>query len=402
MELSAVNEKYDEMLGVLARAIGVPEKEIKAAVIRSYTLNNKANHRLVHEVLRKVAGGEAVTVAGLGGSITQGVAAKSYANGRGNNAWEFTEELGGEKCWFERTVDWLRESFPAAQITGINAGIGATPSFLGTFRLDRMVLDHKPDLVFVEFSVNDPSTFPNLLENEIYEAYESVVRRCLEAGVAVIQVFLNDRDNNGLQRIHSKIAQYYRVPTISYHNAVYPDGKLICDWTRLSPDEIHPNNVGHALLGTCVCNYLNQISLDESEETFVLPENWLYADTFHRVKAIYADQFRESAEGDIRFCTDTPDCSRWFGTLVSSGKGSVRVEIPKGAKRIWVQYHHNNGSFETELNGQQTVCNTSPIGWPRVMWHRVYTGEALTQDTVLSVRSHRSGEVVILGVLIAF
>ena len=228
---------------VLSQATGVTEQALREAVLRSASHNDGADLSRVQRVLRKAACGEAITVAGLGGSITQGVAAKSYGNGRGNNAREFSDALGGEKCWLDRTADSLRLRYPASQVTSVNAGIGATPSFLGTFLMDRMVLKHKPDLVFVEFSVNYPSTHAFLLENEIFDAYESIVRKLLEADVAVVLVFLNDRDNNGLQRIHSKIAHHYGVPAVNYHDAVYPEGKLICDWIKLSPDEIHPNNV---------------------------------------------------------------------------------------------------------------------------------------------------------------
>lgn len=387
---------------VLSQATGVTEQALREAVLRSASHNDGADLSRVQRVLRKAACGETITVAGLGGSITQGVAAKSYGNGRGNNAREFSDALGGEKCWLDRTADSLRLRYPASQVTSVNAGIGATPSFLGTFRMDRMVLQHKPDLVFVEFSVNDPSTHAFLLENEIFDAYESIVRKLLEADVAVVLVFLNDRDNNGLQRIHSKIAHHYGVPAVSYHDAVYPEGKLICDWIKLSPDEIHPNNVGHTLLAACVEHFFETALAAPEMEPYPIPESWLYRDTFHKVYATYADEFRDNATGALEFHTDTPDCFKWFGTLVSSGMGQVTIPIPAGAKRIWVQYHHDTGAFETELDSQQTVCNTAPIGWPRVMWHRVYTGAAISAERTLTIRTHKAGQTVILGVLVAF
>ena len=219
-----------------------------------------------------------------------------------------------------------------------------------------------------------------------------------------ISFFMNDQENNGLQRYHSEVAKYYQVPSISYHNAVYPDGKLICDWVRLSPDDIHPNNAGHAFIATCLCNYLEQLcSTNIPEEIPALPEKWIHQDTFAKVYACYAHSLRDQAGDAFTFLDDAAQyqCRRWNGVLISNGIGTLKVTIPKGAKRVWVQYYHNPGSFETEFAGMQTSCNTAAIGWPRAMWHRVYTGPALPQDTVLKITTHEAGQTVFMGVLAA-
>lgn len=395
----------EPMVEVLSRAFSTTPDAVRQAVLRSYSLNNRDNFNRLRNVFAKAAAGEAVTVAGLGGSITAGASAKSKAEA-GNNARAYTEELGGEMCWFDRTVEWFREAFANTQITGVNAGIGSTPSFLGTFRMEQMVLGHQPDLVFVEFSVNDPSTVHNLLEGEIFDAYESVIRKCLETGAAVVQIFMTDKDNVTLQAVHNRIAEHYGIPTVSYANAVYPDGRLICDWPLLSPDDIHPNNAGHAFLGLCISNLFRQVleTMDSGADypAAPIPESWLYQDTFYKTWAQYAWQLRDSARGAFYFHTDTRDCAKWKGTLVSEGEGTVQVTVPKGAKRVYVQYFHSNGSFETEMAGQRTVCNTVPEGWPRPMWHRIHTGSPLDRDTQLLIRSHASGQAIFLGVLASF
>lgn len=388
------------MVKTLGQIFAVSEEAIEKAIQRSYDFMECANHSVVRRVLEKAARGEEITVAAIGGSITAGSCARV-----GNNAQEFTEALGGENCWFNRLVDFLRARFPQTKINAINAGIGATPSFLGTFRLEEMVLSHKPDLVTVEFSVNDTGSQDNLLKNECLEAYESVVRRCLEAGTAVIQVFMNDETNAGMQAIHSQVAKYYQLPSISYHNAVYPNGELICDWARLSPDDVHPNNAGHALIALCLTHYLDELAnatIAECESPEI-PENWMFADTFHKVFACYAHSLKDTAPETFTFEENASkfQSKSWKGVLISNGEATIRATLPKGAKRVWVQYFHNPGSFETELNGQMTNCNTAAIGWPRAMWHRVYTGAALETETVLTIKTHSAGQVVLIGVLAA-
>lgn len=49
----------------------------------------------------------------------------------------------------------LQRRFPDTKFQFINAGISSTCSTTGAFRLDRDVLSHQPDLLFVEFAVND-------------------------------------------------------------------------------------------------------------------------------------------------------------------------------------------------------------------------------------------------------
>lgn len=401
-----VNKKYDAMIGTLSRAFAITEADVRGAIIRSRVTDNEEANARLRNVFCKASRGETITIAGIGGSITEGAHAVTWENA-GNNAREFTGELGGEKCWFQRVTEWFEQQFPDTQVKSINAGIGATPSFLGTFRLDQMVLQHKPDLVTVEFSVNDPSAIPYLLKDEILESYESIIRRLLEAGIAVLQVFLVQQDGTSMQNVHREIARHYNVPGISYHDAIYPDGKLICDWVKISPDDIHPNNAGHALLGICVSNYLDSV-LETTDLTAnyiadALQADRIYPDTFEKVYAEYVYQFKDLAQGFV-FDENIPTVSdKWRGSLVSEDSECVvKLTVPKGAKRVYVQYFNTIGSFETSFLGQKASCNTAPLGWPGASWHRVHTGSAISEDAEITIKTHPNGKVILQGLLIAF
>ena len=54
----------------------------------------------------------------------------------------------------------FRSTFPDVQWTEHNAGIGGTTSTFGAFRVDRHVLQSAPDLVFVEYALNDEGRSP--------------------------------------------------------------------------------------------------------------------------------------------------------------------------------------------------------------------------------------------------
>jgi lysophospholipase L1-like esterase len=100
-------------------------------------------------VLAKLQAGGEVRVAFLGGSIT------------------------AQEGWRVQTLQRLRAAYPQATIKEINAAIGGTGSDLGVMRYQRDVLRHKPDLVFVEFAVNDGLATPE----RIWQQLEGIIRQ---------------------------------------------------------------------------------------------------------------------------------------------------------------------------------------------------------------------------------
>lgn len=102
---------------------------------------------------RKLEAGKEVRVGYLGGSIT------------------------AQSGWRPKTLKWFQEEFPNAKVSEINAAIGGTGSDLGVFRLEHDVLRHKPDLLFVEFAVNDGGAPPH----RIHQAIEGIVRQTYAA-----------------------------------------------------------------------------------------------------------------------------------------------------------------------------------------------------------------------------
>ena len=59
-----------------------------------------------------------------------------------------------------KTLAHVQQAWPQAKFSEINAAIGGTGSDLGVFRLKQDVLDQRPDLLFVEFAVNDGGAGP--------------------------------------------------------------------------------------------------------------------------------------------------------------------------------------------------------------------------------------------------
>ncbi len=149
--------------------------------------------------LAKAKAGGDVRVAYLGGSIT------------------------AAPGWRVKSLDHFKQEFPRATFTGINAAIGGTGSDLGAFRVGQDVIAHTPDLVFVEFAVNDGSTPPE----QIMATMEGIVRQILRADPAtdicfvytISEPVLGDLAAGRCQRSATAmeaVADHYAIPSVHF------------------------------------------------------------------------------------------------------------------------------------------------------------------------------------------
>lgn len=196
--------------------------------------------------MRKARNGEELTIGVIGGSITQGSLATA-----------------SDKSYAFLLYKWWVEAFPDVKINFVNAGIGATNSYLGVHRVDKELLAKEPDVIVVEFSVNDSDTL-------FYkQSYESLIRKILGAdnAPAVILLFMTMEDGTSAQPSHMHVGFWYDLPRISYRDAVLNEiEKAAFTWKDISPDNIHPNDRGHQITGEILWGYLNMILVELNNE----------------------------------------------------------------------------------------------------------------------------------------
>lgn len=125
--------------------------------------------------------------------------------------------------WRPKSLDWFRKKFPSVKFTEINAAIGGTGSDLGVFRVGHDVLAQKPDLLFVEFAVNDGGAQPEAIQRQM----EGIVRQTWKADpvtdicfvYTLAQNQLADLDKGFFQRSASameSVADHYGIPSIHF------------------------------------------------------------------------------------------------------------------------------------------------------------------------------------------
>lgn len=227
-------------------------------IARSF-LSGGNNYR-IKEFLRRARAGEEVTVAFLGGSITQGAGAVPLQ----------------ENCYARRTYEMLRDKY-GRNLRYIKAGVGGTPSETGLMRYDRDITRDgsvTPDLVVLEFAVND--------EGDETEGvfYESLVRKILNASerTAVILLFAVFANDWNLKSRLAPIGYRYQVPMVDVLEAVSPqfnkpEGRVITK-RQYFYDVYHPSNLGHKIMADSLMYLIDRVDEqqpDPKPEGYIAP-----------------------------------------------------------------------------------------------------------------------------------
>jgi lysophospholipase L1-like esterase len=149
-------------------------------------------------VLHKLRGTDPVRISYFGGSITQ-----------------------SDPGWRVQTQEWLQKTYPTAPLEMNMAAIAGTGSTLGVFRLEPDVLAHQPDLVFVEFAVNDIGAD----SRQTRWAMEGIVRRIRRQRPTCDVCFVYTLSSEMTAELragripastllHEEVAAHYGIPSI--------------------------------------------------------------------------------------------------------------------------------------------------------------------------------------------
>ncbi|MBR5011709.1 MAG: SGNH/GDSL hydrolase family protein, partial [Clostridia bacterium] len=84
----------------------------------------------------------------------------------------------GSYCWRGLIGEWLKNNFPEAEITNCNKALGETGTHLGVYRLKKAVSEEKPDLLFIEYSIND--YYDKASYERASTQFETIVRQVRE------------------------------------------------------------------------------------------------------------------------------------------------------------------------------------------------------------------------------
>jgi len=207
-------------------------------LLQSTIMTTGNNYRL-KKVLAKIRKGDKVNIAAIGGSVTEGAGPAKFTDGY---AYQFFRALkatyapgDGSNLYFD------------------NAGLSGTSSLTGAVRYKQDVIDvlgGTPDLLIVEFAVNDGG------EPLFQRSFEALVRDALlhNPDTAVIAIYAAATYGN-TSGPKKAVADNYGIPQINMLEIVN-DGIKNGTFTKEQyySDYVHPTYEGHQIMCDALMN----------------------------------------------------------------------------------------------------------------------------------------------------
>lgn len=234
----------------------LPTMTVSAAKTNNYSNYIKYRGNDLSNTYAKLKNGEEVNILYYGGSVT---------NGYGASDAEKTS-------WRALVGRWLVENFPNATVNNINVSYGGTGSFFGAYRLNEEVISKKPDLIFIEFAINDhyDNQVRTLSKETAAMQYETIVRNLRKAvpDCDIITVLTTEKgyittnkagDLHSQAQGHEDISIAYNIPSIHIGRALsdnIPYNDYESAWKQYMIDSVHPNDAGYNFYFGVIKEYL--------------------------------------------------------------------------------------------------------------------------------------------------
>ena len=193
----------------------------------------------INNTLNKLKSGEKVQIVALGDSLTYG----------------WMTQYG----FLDYLEILIKKKYPDSQFVIINKGVPGDTAIDGLQRLDRDVIRLSPDLVFIQFALND--AYSGFAINDFQKNIESIIVKIkdkLNSEIALLtSVAIHDNTMNKVaDEFYAKISESgekYNLPVIRVHE--YWKKKIssgIKHSQLVQYDGVHPTNKGYELMGEAV------------------------------------------------------------------------------------------------------------------------------------------------------
>jgi hypothetical protein len=329
---------------------------------------NMGNTERLVKKLEAAEDGKSLTLAYLGGSITEG---KNYSS-------PFSS--------------YIKNTFCKGSFTEVNAGLSGTSSVVGLVRSEKDIVSKNPDIVVIEFSVNDH-------EDILYKkAFESLIKKFLSLPnePAVIALITTSKGGYSSQTQMEKVGKQWDIPVISMHNAL--QGAFKSGFLKTGDyftDEYHPHKNGGQIVADAMAYYVRQAMRTENRsDEYVFPSTPAYgAEYYTCINADPSTDLQSFNAGS--FSKGTGYSSLPYGYTSSGGSPMTFKMNGKGLIIVFKANSSGMGSINVTVNGKTTKIN----GKKQYTWGGPDAELGYYQDTAgdLDVSISASGSFTIWG-----
>ena len=170
-----------------------------------------------------------------------------------------TDGYGVSRGFVSFLTEQISKTHPDLELVTINTGMSGDTSRGGLYRLGRDVIDHRPDLVTINFGVND--AFSGISPEQFSDNLRDMVIRIRDAGCGRILMLSCESipDDWAEQQV---LPYWEAMKTLAGDmNCVYAD--VHEKWVRelmggrqesdlIIPGDLHPNEEGHKVIAKAV------------------------------------------------------------------------------------------------------------------------------------------------------
>ncbi len=319
-----------------------------------------------------------LNIAYFGGSVTAG----------------FGSTDASKYSWRAITTNWIKTKFKDASVNETNAAIGGTGTKYGIYRVvsDLKLSNNaqKPDLVFIEFAIND--VYDNIDIQTAKSNMEYIIRTIYDyvPDADIFMIFTTDQAQMNKEfsmlQAHKSVAESYRIPYLAVGARLWKDMMNECNgsyptstvYGRYFVDTVHPSNNGYAKYASYVTEYLDEAfckrtapngcvnSYKPSSPINTLPVSPYAANLKGKgtVSGINVDSngfiTSSTAGADFTFTFSGTDLKMWY--WANPIGGSLSVSIDGGADKTYELYAQDaNHKIHTLATGLENKSHTVRI-----------------------------------------
>jgi len=154
-----------------------------------------------------------------------------------------------------------------------------------------------------------------------------------------------------------KVGKHYDLPMVSYRDLLWPEIEAKrMEWKDISPDTVHPNDLGHAYAGKLLCTILDRARTSSVKSpASTLPEP-LLTDAFQYTSLFEADVLKPVIKKGWEF-----DSSQARNKCFKSGKPGSVIEFDVIGEKIFLTYWKIRGAMgKVKISvdgGEPSVCD---------------------------------------------
>lgn len=264
----------------------------------------------------------------------------------------------------------LRDQYPslAAQMPPLcgncellNLSTTGSGPAMGIILTQLRLTQYKPDIVLLEYGVNDEKT------PQGFARFEGLVRMLLglDSAPAVAVILIRSLQGYCCKSYMLPTAEHYSLPVVSINDALT---ELLdsaeAQWSDYSDDTLHANTDGHIFIADCVSRLFRRIKESTTDDPCAIPQEPLFSSEYGEIRFVLPENTGELPD-DARFYEARKHFTRYG--IDDADAPLFSAELVCGS--LWAVYLHCNdegfGAAEVIIDGKHCaeLDGYSIFGW---------------------------------------